>query len=147
MAFKMSLKTMGVDRTISMDRDLANRARDLRPAWRAIEHASARHQDRLFATRGASGGSGAWKPKKRPGGRLMQRTGRLRKSAARKGGERVFLHSKQEVYLWSSRVPYAVYHQDGRGGLPARRIIDPSTRDIEEYAEIIEQWILEGRAS
>lgn len=142
----MTLQLTGADRAMSMDRDLAARARDLRPAWRAIEQASARHQDRLFDTRGASGGSGAWAPKKSPRGKLLQKTRRLRKGVARPGGERVFLYTKQEVYLWSTRVPYAAFHHNGSGALPARRLIDPSPRDIDEYAEILTHWILDGRA-
>lgn len=147
MAFMVKFSVTGLKRTMEQDAAMAERALDLRPAFRSIERASARHQDRLFQTRGASGGSGKWKPRRRPGrGRLLQRSGRLRRGVSRPGGERVFLYNKQEVYLWGTRTPYAAYHHHGTRNLPKRRLIDPSPRDIEEYADIIENWILEGVA-
>lgn len=64
----------------------------------------------------------AWKPLRRPRpGRILERSGRLRKGATR------VLFAGQRIVI--DLPPYGAYHQDGTGRMPARPFLPDVDRD------------------
>lgn len=141
---KITLNVTGLREARRDALQVAARAQDLRPAFRKLEVATAKHSKRLFSTRGRSGASGGWAPRKSGRSARLVASGRLRRGVASRGGERVFLASRTEVYLISTRVPYAGLIHYGTGTTPGRPLIDPTTQDLDDWGGIIDDWILEG---
>jgi phage gpG-like protein len=102
---------------------------------------------RRFSTENALGPAGkwaalspgyaAWKAKRYPGAKILERTGALRASLVGDGNGSVVVTLPNAVFI-GSNVPYAQYHQTGTGSMPARPPINPSDRDVSEWmAEIL----------
>lgn len=43
-------------------------------------------------------------------------------------------------------LPYAGLHHEGVGDLPVRKIFDPSDSDLDAMAQVIANWVVEGKA-
>lgn len=90
----------------------------------------------LFMTQGASGANGRWPAAKRPRNPLMRRTQRLFRSLTVAGhSEQVFEVSAKTIEF-GTIVPYAQYHQDGRG-VPMRKVVDLTPAQVDKLFGII----------
>lgn len=81
----------------------------------------------------------AWKPLRRPRpGRILERSGRLRKGATR------VLFAGQRIVI--DLPPYGAYHQDGTGRMPARPFLPDVDRDagVRLRLERVLQEVLDG---
>ena len=79
----------------------------------------------------------AWKASRYPGKPLMIRTTKLVKSLADKNSPHaIFRHEGRKMTI-GSRVPYAIYHQEGRGKLPKRPLFVVTKKISTEWAEIL----------
>lgn len=74
-----------------------------------------------FASESSPAGA-AWKPLRRPRpGRILERSGRLRRAATR------VLFAGQRIVI--DLPPYGTFHQDGTGRMPARPFLPDVDRD------------------
>ena len=104
------------------------------------------HAGRQFDSKGAHMGSRwrplspgykAWKSSRYPGKPLMIRSTKLAKSLADKNSPHaIFRHEGRKMAI-GSRVPYAIYHQEGRGRLPKRPLFLVTKEISKEWAEIL----------
>lgn len=81
----------------------------------------------------------AWKPLRRPRpGRILERSGRLRKGATR------VLFAGQRIVI--DLPPYGAFHQDGTGRMPARPFLPDVDRDagVRLRLERVLQEVLDG---
>ena len=85
-----------------------------------------------------------WKERVRPGRPILVFDGDLKRDMTTPG---------QGVYdVWRSGmrvgtdIDYAIYHQNGTPGMPARPLIgSPRQRDTRHMAKILQNWIVENR--
>ena len=83
---------------------------------------------------------GRWKPrKKKRTGRLMVKTGRLRRS--------IVANARGKVGIITSNVPYAKYHQDGTGSLPQRKFMGESRKLNRKFDAKIRRALRKAFAS
>lgn len=109
---------------------------------------------RLFDSEGGTGGSGAWKPlsknyaewkdKHFPGAKILHRWEIMRESLTQfKANYSIRDVQKLSVTL-GTEVPYAIYHQQGRG-LPQRKAIDLNETDKQRWMKFIQQFLVEKK--
>lgn len=87
----------------------------------------------------SSPAGGAWKPLRRPRpGRILERSGRLRRAATR------VLFAGQRLVI--DLPPYGTLHQDGTGRMPARPFLPDVDRDagVRLRLERVMQEVLDG---
>jgi phage gpG-like protein len=141
----------GLERGI---RSKAERAGDLRPAFRRIAEEFRIREARLFRSEGASGAHGAWprlspryadwKAKRAPGAGILVLRGDLRTSLTVAGAEGAIEEVTPHSLTLGTSLPHAGAHQRGRGRLPVRRVIDPTKADVERYAKIVREHLKGG---
>ncbi|HYD01049.1 MAG TPA: hypothetical protein VEB22_07465 [Phycisphaerales bacterium] len=108
--------------------------------WEAMQYA---HFDSM--------GRGAWLPQsdataeRRPGGKLLNVTGKLRASTA-KGRGHVRIATPQSLTV-GTRLPYARFHQHGTGRMPARQVIAPSPQFLHRVAGMMLYYVAGGMTS
>ncbi len=128
----MSIKSMVVKlagikrRARTMDSD----------AQEALERGLNEVSKEQFRTRGGAGKHGAWQENKRRTGRQMRKSDRLYNSVTRFNDPDSVVRFYGPKIGFGSAVRYARYHQDGRGRLPQRRIIDPSEKQLKKLNKI-----------
>lgn len=141
------------------------RVADLREPFKLFNRSVENFFETRFDTAGRHGSTGGgltgsrWKPLEpetkrarrragKPGneggvGRPLWATGNLRRSLIETGSES-FLRIGRQTYVRGTRVPYAIYHQEGRG-VPRRKIVpEPIPRGLQRRAaRLIEQHVVE----
>ena len=156
MSFEIGLQIDGVE---PVERELdgvAYRALHKRPAFQVVGEQFREHERELFATEGASGRSGRWKSRKKrrggrgggrggAGGKLLDDQGRLKRSLTTPSGEHVFNFNDERINAIGTSVTYAEAHHEGKGSLPARKLIDPTEEQEDEYGVSVGDWIREGK--
>lgn len=157
MTFALEIGQTGSENVIAMlgsvrrlSADPITPARAELAAWfRAFER-------RQFASEGAAGASGRWRPlseryrrwkeRRYPGTEILERTGRLMRSLVGRTGDTIETSSVRLLRLGTS-VPYARFHQLGEGS-PRRAPIDVTNRDAAEVASIVRRrFFAEVRAA
>lgn len=144
------------------------RARDLSTPFRVFDRDVGQFFRKRFETAGKHGGSGfsglsGWKELSEETKRHRQRpvseggganvggikhplwdTGNLKASFQEVGGESI-RQIDRDRYIRGSRVPYAVYHQEGRG-VPQRRIVPEEMPDfmMRRLTRLMERWVADG---
>lgn len=123
---------------------------DFRPIWKGVVPEFRKIQREQFATEGAAGRSGKWKPltpkyaawKRRYYGNLpiLQRTKRLFKALTTKTSDSVVEISKNELVLGTD-IEYFKYHQ--RKGPRQRRVIDMSEAQLRRVQKTIQKLLFE----
>lgn len=131
-------------------RRLEKRAGDLKPMFRDFDRDVGDFFRRRFETAGRHGGS-PWKPlsrktrlaRNRAGvsgnkggvGKPLWATGKLKESLQEVGGDSI-RHIGRHRYVRGTRVPYAVYHQEGMG-VPRRELLpDEGGREVPRVLEL-----------
>lgn len=132
--------------------EAGNRAKDLRPAARAIRTLLQTGNKRNWATKGALFGD-SWPPlaastvKRWGSGEIGVASGKLK--AAIMGGAGSTTSATRTSVKVGVKVPeahlFAGGRKGGRGGVqPARKIIDATRAQISDANDIIATWITEG---
>lgn len=131
---------------------VAETVSDLRPVWHFVELAFRQIEEDQFKSEGAIGKGGHWaaltpgyaisKAQAYPGAKILERTGRLRKSLAGTTGDSVKIVEKLEFAIGTS-VPYAGYHQSGTSKMAARPPIDFGEGQKEDMQKMIQRGLLE----
>lgn len=141
-------------RVRDMDALMSFRPHDMRAISTQVDSRFMARERRLFATEGRSGGEAwprlseeyrRWKARRFPGRKIMQRTGRLRRSLTSKGGRHVLestLPPRVSVTVGTS-VKYAAYHIDGspirNWNLPERDTLQHTRAQEIEYLEVFSE--------
>lgn len=129
---------------------MATSIRDLRPVWDEIHRDFMSHERDLFEAQGAVGGLSKWKELNRNyrawkmsrgyDGRILIKTGRLRESLVATGKDHVFRTSSKRMTV-GTRVPYAIYHQEGRG-VPLRAPIRATEDMRRRWTRMIQRYVI-----
>jgi len=122
---------------------------DMRPVWPNVLGVVRRQLLDSFRTEGGSGRDGRWAPLSEPyrtrkalrfpGTKTLERTGRLRESLVRDGGDAIVIEDPRFLFV-GSRVPYAGFHQEGTSRMPRRPIYSPTLRDAAEWVAEIHKY-------
>jgi phage gpG-like protein len=120
--------------------------RDVRPAWEDMANEFIRIEREQFVSSG--GRSGGWRPlspayaASKPAGRpIMVLSGDLRRSLTQQGGQNIREIRPEEMRL-GTRVPYAIFHQQGTRRMPARRVVDLSEDDRRNWVRILQRYFV-----
>lgn len=134
---------------------------DMRPALEKIAGDFHRTMEGAFASEGGSNAEGRWrelspdyakwKARHYPGKRILERTGALRASLAENKGKGAIERYEGNALTIGTSVtsargyPYGVAHQQGRGRVPERKIIDLSDTVKRRWVKIMQDhiWIEE----
>jgi len=113
------------------------------------------HEKDLFRSGGGAGKHGkwpslnpkyaAWKSKRYPGKPIMVLTDRTILSLIGKSGDAissVFKSGDRWYITRGTDVPYAKYHQKGKGRLPTRRVIDPDDKTAKQIVLAIQKRVV-----
>lgn len=127
------------------------RLSDLRPIWNNVQREFWKIENEQFASQGAKGAGGAWKPLTRPYAiqkakrygvkTILRASDALYHSLTGETGDTILLKDKQEFGIGTS-LPYAPYHQRGGGRLPKRAVIDFSEIQKTRLTKSIQRDIL-----
>lgn len=152
MATNLRLEFYGeeqVNRTIARTTD---RIRDARPLWEELADRFGKQEARQFRSEGraASGGwaalsprYAAWKARRFPGKRILERTGDLRRSLTeRPFGIEVL---KRRYMIVGSDVDYGEYHQKGGANLPRRRPVEFTENARRTWVKAMQRYIITGK--
>ena len=134
-------------RMAAMLGELQNAVRNTRPALPGIVAIVKRQLAAQFDSEGARSPSGRWRPlsakyaawkaRRFPGAKILERTGALKRSLASYGPGSVVDYGPNSVFIGSS-IHYGPYHQTGTGSMRRRAPIEPTDRDVAE-------WVVELR--
>ena len=127
--FRFRLEIAG---QVQMDRGIARFAdgvTDYRPIWPVFEDDFYAQEKAQFKTEGDEGGEkwqelsasyGAWKEAHYPGKPILQRTGDLYASLTSGTDPNAVKREERKTLTLGSRIPYAIFHQQGTAKMPAR---------------------------
>ncbi len=148
----LDLQIDGLEAATEAWLEMFERARDVSGANDAIHDAFLKGRTRDFASFGATSAAGAWAPRKastlrrRPGGRLLDASGRLRRSLTEPNHpEHVFVAGALGVEEMGTQVPYAGYHQHGTRWMVRRPVVAAPPEEVALYGRAVLAWITEGR--
>lgn len=148
----LDIQVEGLEEATDAWLEMAERAFDVSGANDAIHEIFLEGRARDFASSGATSAAGRWAPRKastlarKPGGRLMDVTGRLRRSLTDPGHpEHVFIGGRLGVEEMGTRVPYAALHQRGTRWMVPRPVVAAPREEITLYGQAVLAWIAQGR--
>lgn len=125
---------------------LADRARDLTPAWDVLEERFTGYEARWFASQGdgqwpqLSKTYREWKARHFPGKPILQREGELLASVTKPS-----ISVKEPSFaIFGTDDPKAPAHQRGEGHLPVRRVIDLDEEERREWVRVVQRFLIEG---
>lgn len=153
-AADLSLDFLGsqqVDRTLV---GLRTRVNDARPVWNVLADRFAKAEARQFRSEGAYGSGGwaplsarygAWKARVRPGRRILEFDGTLRRQLTeRPFGVEVI---EDDRMILGTALPYAQFHTTGTGTMPPRPPVELSEYERREWVKVMQRFIMTGDAS
>jgi len=145
---RFSLNTFGVEKLDFALAGLTAQIGDWREVWPKVSDKLAEIEHQLFESAGAAGEHGRWpdlKPsyaraKERKWGQAapLQASGRLRTTLAGQSSEGINRHEPL-LLRWGTEVPYAVFHQAGTRKMPARRLLDFTEEDRQEFGKTLQR--------
>jgi len=147
----INISLLGVDILSTRITDLMTRIADLSPALERIKQNFWEVEEQQFTSEGGfSGGWKAlspayaeWKESVAPGMPILQLSGDLMRSLTGQSSGTVVRISPHEAELGTS-IGYAVDHQNGLEGPPARPPIEITDEHEEEWAQIVGDYIFSG---
>ena len=147
----IKIETIGEERFIRGFNRIPGDMADMRPAFQDISLDFYGREKQIFSREGdpkrfeklTNEKYKAWKRKHYPGKKIMELTGRLRKSLIAEGQavarDTVKIMKKKEAEF-GTQVPYAHRHQMGTVGMPKRMIVQLTEPDKIRWARIIHEW-------
>lgn len=130
---------------------LEDRAIHARPAFEKMGEKLLRHEKRLFASDGASGGP-PWAPlaastiaAKAARGqdpRILRATGALHSSLTDKGDAANIFHADDDGLEFGSRLAYARYHQHGTKRMPKRKPLQLNETQKRDLLRILQKHLM-----
>lgn len=145
-ALEVGLKERGADVAARNLEAMGDRARDVRPAKRAVHDVFRKAQQRHYATRG----DGEWpalkqstreaKARKGLDPRVMHASNALYNSLVSASGAGAVNEARMDELEFGTSVPYAVFHKEGRG-VPKRDPIGLTARDREAITDTLSRYI------
>ncbi len=82
-----------------------------------------------------------WKSRNYPGRKILERTGRLKKSLTNRGGSDSVLNITPKSLSVGTKVPYAILHQKGTNRLPMRKIIELTDAQKKRWVRIMHTYM------
>ncbi len=82
-----------------------------------------------------------WKARHFPGRKILERTGRMKRSLTTKGGPDNVLEITPKSLSVGTRVPYAMYHQKGTSRMPMRKIIELTNAQKRRWVRIMHTYM------
>jgi hypothetical protein len=129
--------------------------KDFRPIWPKVSDEFYKIETALFASKGATGKSGAWpaltpayaklKAKQFPAGFAagpMHRTFALRDSLTKTGVGGAVYRGAPDSLIIGSDLPYGIYHMQPSGKRPARRPVDFTDGNQRSIQRVIQRELL-----
>ncbi len=149
--FILTFETFGEEQVARGLDAISWRVQDVRPALEAMGDRFAELNTRQFESEGsASTGGwpalspkyGAWKAEHYPGAPIMVRDGDLKESLTRRpfGVDEIDMTTA----VFESGVEYGIFHQQGAGHLPQRRLVDLPEAERRAWVKIAQQYLMEG---
>jgi len=127
------------------------RLTNMRPVFDDIATDFMAGEDALFGFQGAAGEHGKWAPvdptyaaaKKAAGfgSKILVRTGDLRKSLTKRGGDNIRRIGRQRMEV-GTRVKYAKFHQRGTRRMPAREPIRVTDNQKRFWVRLIQKFLI-----
>jgi len=146
--FGMKIGLTGQDALNAAITALGGSLRDFRPVWPKVSLIFDRMERDQFVGQGV-GPAGVWAPLrpayakwkavKFPGKPILFATGDLVRSLTSPFDSNAIFDMTPESLERGSTIPYAVFHQQGTGRMPARPVIDPNDKDKEEMLGVIQE--------
>jgi phage gpG-like protein len=128
--------------------------RSFKPLFKKIGSDFRKTQNSLFAAEGAFEGNPVWaalspqyaeqKEKKFPGRKILQATGKLRKSLTTLVGEGAINIITDDSIDIGTSIEYAGYHQSGTGKMPARPMFNITKLQEDRWINLIVQHIMKS---
>lgn len=125
MMYSLRIRSTGFEAVSTLMNRMLRTVSDLTPAWPAVEAEFRKIEFEQFESEGGSGQSGkwpalspkykAWKERHFPGRKIMELTGRSKRSLVGRTGDSIVQYSPKRLVIGSS-VPYLPFHQN-RGAL------------------------------
>jgi len=82
----------------------------------------------------------AWKAKKYPGRKILERTGGLKRSITTKGGAGNVRRMTATTMELGTSDKSAQYHQSGTARMPRRQVIDLTPEDVQRWYDLADAW-------
>ena len=146
----ISIASHGLDNTREFFRGLVARLRDLRPAWNRVREDFWLLEREQFETEGkyAPGGHwqalspryAAWKAQHYPGTKILELTGRLKRSMTSQTSDTIWETAPDRMKIGTA-VPYAAVHQTG-GRVPERPFLVVPPERVRGWAVLIGLYLL-----
>lgn len=148
----VTIETIGEERFIRGFNRIPKEMADMRPVFQDISLDFYRREKQIFAREGdpkpfvppkLNEKYLAWKKKHYPGRKVMQLTGRLRRSLVdpdRASAGDVVKTIRKKWAEFGSTVPYAHRHQMGTVGMPKRMIVQLTEKDKIRWGRMIHEW-------
>lgn len=84
---------------------------------------------------------GKWKTRYFPGRKILERSGRMRRSLTVRGDSDSILNIGREELQIGTKVPYAMKHQTGTRWLPMRKIVELTQAQKLRWVHILHSWL------
>lgn len=130
---------------------LDERISDLTPIWDEVRDEVFRIEKEQFESEGAAGRGGKWKPlskryaeqkqKRFPGAKILERTGRGKKSLTSVTSDTIYNKRFDGMEL-GTRVPYMAHHHRGAGRLPERKVYSFSENQKRRLTKTIQAELI-----
>mgnify|MGYP000943539208 CR=1 FL=1 len=146
MALQFSFEYDGVTQLNRSLSRLGDDVTDFRPVWEDIDELLRAITEEQFDTEGQgeweplSPTYAAWKAVHYPGKSMLRREDRLIDSLTRETGDSVREFEALQM-KWGTKVPYAQYHQQGRG-VPQRRVVDLTEDDKLAIMKELQRFVV-----
>lgn len=124
---------------------------DLRPVWPEVKRSIQRIEREQFASEGAKGRSGKWKPlsrayAQRKGKRygaqpILRASGKLERSLTGETADTILIEEPLE-FGFGTRLFYAVFHQRGTSKMPAREVFSFSEQQRTDLMKGLQKGLL-----
>lgn len=125
--------------------------KDFRPLWDKIVGSFRRIEAEQFGSEGGTGSGGwrplspqyaAWKAQHYPGAPILVRKGALKASLVGITGYTIDRRTPDSLLIGTS-IPYALYHQKGTGRMPARKPIELSMANRDEWTKMTHRFLVD----
>lgn len=151
----VDIRIEGMGRFLQYLRGKKRLMEDMRPVFQKIRYEFYEHMEDVFESEGAILGErwtplnrryAAWKAKRFPGRKILERTGKLKRSLTGKGGAGAVVELDKDELSIGTDVWYAHRHQEGvpAFNLPPRPFLHPPPKLVRRWADLIRAHVVEN---